>query len=124
MRDTKKERLLRTKPAGKFPLGQVVVTAGVARAMALADAERGDGQLYGAAVAETLARHELGDWGDVGDEDKQVNEDALKNGERLLSSYVVWQDKTGTHGTPEGTRIWIITEADRSATTVLFPDEY
>jgi len=58
-------------------------------------------------------RHASGDWGEVCDEDKQANEQALINGDRLLSAYDVM-----------GKRIWIITEYDRSLTTILFPDEY
>lgn len=61
-----------------------------------------------------LARHLSGDWGDMNDADKQTNEQALKDGNRLFSAYQVRED----------TRIWIITEADRSATTVLLPEDY
>jgi hypothetical protein len=119
--------------ATKVPLGQVVMTAGVATQIARAEARRGDGVAYGAAVAEALARHEGGDWGEVCAEDKASNDDAVKfdgipgkedERQRVLSAYTIWQDKTGTHGTPEGTKVWIITEWDRSVTTVLFPDEY
>ena len=56
----------------------------------------------------------IGDWGDLDNEDKQENELSLKEGYRLLSAYK-------KEGLP---KIWIITEADRSATTVLFPEEY
>jgi hypothetical protein len=118
-----RDRLLGTKRAVKFPLGQVVMTCGVAAAIEEAD-EKGQGGAYRAAVAEALARHESGDWGIMPDEGKAENEDALKHGNRLMSAYLIWQDATGTHGTPEGTKVWIITEYDRSVTTVLFPDEY
>lgn len=64
-------------------------------------------------VAELLARHQGGDWGDVGGEDGHLNDRALRNGGRLFSAY----------DTDAG-RVWIITEADRSATTVLLPSEY
>lgn len=60
-----------------------------------------------------LVRHARTDWGDLGDEDKAANNLALCDGSRILSAYE----------TPKG-RIWIITEADRSATTILLPDEY
>lgn len=63
--------------------------------------------------ANCFKRHISGDWGNVDDHDKHVNDHALNNGERLLSSYVL----------PEG-KLWIITEADRSVTTLLLPDEY
>jgi len=62
----------------------------------------------------SLTRHRREDWGNLTDEDKQENELSLKEGFRLLSAYEA-------EGLP---KIWIITEADRSATTVLFPDEY
>ena len=61
-----------------------------------------------------LSRHLNGDWGDVDEADKAANNRALRYGDRLLSAY---------HA-PDGTRFWIITEADRSCTTVLLPDNY
>jgi hypothetical protein len=70
-------------------------------------------------VQESLNRHVKGDWGDVDDEDKQTNDQALKQGTRLLSAYS--DDRFPKNGVAT---IWIITEADRSATTILFPDEY
>lgn len=87
-----------------FPLGRTVATRG-----ALAALERAD-QGFG----EFLARHARGDWGDVPPEDAAENRRALQHGLRLLSSY----------RTRRGERIWIITEADRSVTTILLPDEY
>jgi hypothetical protein len=63
---------------------------------------------------DLFMRHQRGDWGEVGNDDKQANEQALENGERLLSAYRL---KTGV-------KVWVITEADRSATTILLPDEY
>jgi hypothetical protein len=65
-------------------------------------------------MTAALRRHECGDWGDVNAADKAANNAALNTGERLLSSY----------RTADGTKFWIITEADRSATTVLLPDDY
>lgn len=65
-------------------------------------------------VNESIRRHLKGDWGDMDTEDKQENALSLKEGYRLLSAYE-------GRGLP---KIWIITEADRSATTVLFPEEY
>jgi hypothetical protein len=64
-------------------------------------------------------RHPFGDWGDLEEEDKQRNEQALRNGSRILSAYTL----------SDGTTIWIITEAEdddgeRSHTTVLLPEEY
>jgi hypothetical protein len=63
---------------------------------------------------EFLSRHLRGDWGDLGQEDKAENELSLKYGLRLLSSYQVTDNQ----------RLWIITEADRSVTTLLLPEEY
>jgi len=60
-----------------------------------------------------LALHQAGDWGTVDDEDRQANEAALRDGTRFLSSYGEGDD-----------RLWVITEADRSVTTILRPDEY
>ncbi len=65
-------------------------------------------------VLDCLKRHAAGDWGDLGEEDKKANDAALKDGSRLLSAY----EKPGLP------KIWIITEWDRSVTTVLFPEEY
>ncbi len=64
--------------------------------------------------AEFLSRHEAGDWGEVGPEDWAENELSLREGFRILSAYTL---KTGV-------KIWIITEADRSITTILLPEEY
>jgi hypothetical protein len=85
----------------KFPLGQVVITPG---AMEILPPQE---------VSVALSRHSNCDWGDLCEEDKQENEFSLKIGLRLMSSY-----KTGN------VKFWIITEADRSATTILLPDEY
>src|SRR5262249_32964915 len=61
-----------------------------------------------------LQRHLEGDWGEVSEEDQEANNSALKYGGRLLSSYRIGN----------GVELWVITEADRSVTTVLLPDEY
>ena len=61
-----------------------------------------------------LARHAIGDWGEIDDEDRRENERSLANGCRLLSAYTL----------RDGTRIWVLTEADRSSTTILLPGEY
>ena len=64
--------------------------------------------------SEYLGRHLRGDWGDLCSEDKEANLEALKKGLRILSAYRL----------PDGTKVWIITEADRSVTTALLPSEY
>jgi hypothetical protein len=88
----------------KFPLGQVVATPGVLQAL----------QAAGQNPLEFLQRHASGDWGELCQEDKQENELSLRHGLRILSAYRL----------SDGAKIWIITEADRSATTLLLPSEY
>ena len=88
----------------RFSLGMVVATPG---ALAAADAANDMLMRY-------VARHVLGEWGDLDAADKRANEQALKHGARLLSAY---------HLT-DGTKIWIWTEADRSSTCVMLPEEY
>ena len=86
-----------------FPLGRVVATPGALKLLA----EVGEDPLC------YLARHASGDWGDLDAHDRRENEWSLKHGWRVLSYYPVGE-KT----------VWIITEADRSATTILLPEEY
>ena len=86
-----------------FLLGQIVATPG---ALALLSS-------LGLSPNTLLSRHANGDWGDLDDEDKAANDQALKDGDRLLSAYE----------TPGG-KVWIITEWDRSVTTILLPSEY
>ena len=88
----------------KFPLGRTLATPGALAVL----------QESGQSPAFFLDRHRQGDWGIVSADDRQANDEALVGGERLLSAY----------RTRKGERIWIITEADRSATTILRPDEY
>jgi hypothetical protein len=87
-----------------FNLGQLVATPGALRALESA----------GESPFAYVERHVTGDWGDLVEEDKQENELALKSGFRLFSSYRLRDE----------TKIWIITEHDRSATTLLLPSEY
>jgi hypothetical protein len=82
----------------------VVSTPGALEAMALA----------GHDGSQLLARHRSGDWGDVCDTDKHANGRAVVADERILSAYTL----------PTGTKVWIITEADRSSTCILLPNEY
>ena len=95
-----------------FTLGQLVMTRRVNDLVA-------DDEEFNKFVVKSLNRHAKGDWGDVDDEDKQTNDYSLKAGMRVLSAYN--DDRFPKHGIAT---IWIITEADRSATTILFPDEY
>ena len=91
-----------TKPC--FSLGRVLATPGALEALAEAEQQ----------PDEFLSRHVVGDWGDVCPEDAQENELSLQHGFRLLSAYTL----------STGDKLWIITEADRSATTLLLPEEY
>lgn len=92
-----------------FPLGQIVATAAVSELIHQhgLDAE----------IQNLLQRHVTGDYGNVCDSDKAENELSVKEGYRILSAYSIC---IGT----EEYKIWIITEADRSVTTLLFPSEY
>lgn len=90
----------------KFNLGNVVMTRGVA-------AEINENSNYKSEITNCLIRHHKGDWGDVSKEDALMNDTAVEIGEQILSSYMTSKD-----------RIWIITEYDRSVTTILFPSEY
>lgn len=66
-----------------------------------------------------LKRHQTNDWGDMEEEDKQSNDDALINGGRIFSGYKIPKNMVAN-----GLKIWIITEHDRSTTTILYPSEY
>jgi hypothetical protein len=87
--------------AAKFPLGNIVMTVNAA------------GRLDAGSVQLGLQRHAAGDWGELDADDAEENEIGLKEGNRLFSAY----------GTGEE-RFWIITEWDRSVTTVLMPEDY
>ena len=89
-------------PVAKFRLGQIVATPNALSQLTHEDTLRG------------IQRHQAGDCGDVSDEDRQENELSLKEGFRLFSVY---------HAA-NGVKFWIITEADRSATTILMPEDY
>jgi len=91
----------------KFNPGKLMMTRGVSDLIDVND----DFAMH---VQLSLRRHLAGDWGDITDDDRVANEMALQDTDRLLSAYL-------REGLP---KIWIITEVDRSATTVLFPDEY
>lgn len=92
------------KTSPKFGLGQIVATPGAVAAF----------ELCSETPADYLRRHQAGDWGEVCDEDRQENEFSLLHGFRLLSAYTL----------ANGTRLWVITEADRSSTCLLLPSEY
>ena len=87
-----------------FQLGKLVGTPGALDAMENAKQS----------PFELLARHVTGDWGDLDDEDKKENELSVKEGFRILSAYKI----------ETGVKVWVITEWDRSMTTILLPEDY
>ncbi|TAK61873.1 hypothetical protein [Methylobacter sp.] len=87
-----------------FDLGQTLATPGAIEAL----------QQAGVSAASLLCRHQCGDWGDLEDEDLAENKVALNQGFRIFSSYQL----------TDTIRIWVITEADRSVTTLLLPQDY
>jgi hypothetical protein len=93
-----------------FSLGQIVSTPG---ALGSCSPEH---------LLDCLRRHTRGDWGSICDEDRAANDDAVVNGGRILSAYPIDPGKP-CEGYGENC-LWIITEADRSVTTFLLPDEY
>ena len=93
-----------TTTTTRFALGRILATPGAINAMK----EAGESPL------KLLRRHVHGDWGDLHEDDLRANELATRRGMRILSAYVL----------STGERVWIITEANRSATTILLPQEY
>ena len=93
-----------TKPKPLFDLGSLVATPGALVAL----------EKSGQNAMDFLSRHITGDWGDLSKEDSEENRLSLVRGFRLLSSYRTAADD----------KLWVITEADRSVTTILLPEEY
>ena len=96
---------LEPKPGPKFKLGNIVMTANAERQIPLDE------------MMIALQRHQHGDWGDVCEQDRKTNEEALELGNRLMSVYKSEREL-------EVITFWIITEWDRSVTTVLLPEDY
>ncbi len=92
----------------KFELGRLALTIGV-------DKKMKEDSSFKNFVQVSLDRYGQCDWGDTCDEDKQTADESLRDGERILAVY---------EHENSGAKIWIITEWDRSVTTILFPDEY
>ncbi len=119
--DYRKRDTVPTRLNQRFAMGRLYATPG---ALSVLRNIATDGKPYSvqratdadplALVLPYVGRHMASDWGDVSAEDAAANEAALVTGERLLSVYVL----------PDGQRLWIITEADRTRTTVLLSDEY
>lgn len=91
-----------TQTAARFELGRILLTRGFSSEVHYDDFFR------------ALVRHMGGDWGELSDDDREANENAVQDGGRILSRYV----------TRDGTVFWVITEHDRSVTTFLLPIEY
>lgn len=92
-----------------FPLGRLLITANLQQQLKESDPEHWERDLLA-----LIARHASGDWGDLDEHDHAENDMALKDGGRLFSAYT----------TGNGLKVWVITEADRSCTTALLPDDY
>ena len=91
-----------------FPLGRVVITTNLKAMLQEANPARWEAVLIG-----LISRHRCGDWGDLDEEDKRRNDLALDRGFRIFSAYQTGSD----------VKVWIITEGDRSVTTVLVPED-
>ena len=89
-------------PVALFRLGRIVATPNALEELSQQD------------VLSAIKRHQAGDWGELDEHDRQANDRALTDGTRLFSVY----------RSVSGMRFWVITEADRSATTVLLPEDY
>lgn len=94
----------RNFPPALFPLGAIYATPGAFTALGRA----------GLTPWALLTRHRSGDWGEICEEDRGLNEWSISNGERIFSVYQL----------PTGERVWVITEADRASTMLLLPCEY
>jgi hypothetical protein len=91
-----------TIPVAVFRLGRIVATPNARESITQDD------------ILTGIQRHQAGDWGNLGDDDRVANDQALAQGGRIVSAY----------NAMNGTRFWLITEADRSRTTVLLPEDY
>ena len=111
---------MNTLKAPLFPTGEFLVTPGALLASIACQAN----------LEGYLERHACGDWGVLDAHDRRVNEEALRNGHRILSAYDLPADKADSEldkadgESQTSIRIWIITDADRRRSTVLLPDEY
>ena len=99
-----------TKQQPLFPLGKCYMTPGINTLV----------EQQALAVDEYLYRHQRGDWGNLTQKDAAENETSLQQGLRIFSAYDVEGKNAGSHSI----KIWVITEADRSTTKVLLPEEY
>jgi hypothetical protein len=96
-------------PDQLFPLGRIMMTTNLQGKLQETNPEGWEEELQG-----LITRHASGDWGDIAEEDQRENELAVRQGFRIFSAYT----------TSSGIRVWVITEADRSVTTALAPEDY
>jgi hypothetical protein len=89
-------------PTARFRIGRIVATPNALSVITQAE------------ILTAITRHQAGDWGDVPPKDQNANEQALLNGKRVVSSF----------RSTKGLKFWVITEADRSSTTILLPEDY
>ena len=101
-------------PAKLFFPGRVVATPGALEALDAAEPIAETPADHLSLSMRLLSRHLSGDWGDLDDFDKRQNDEAIRLNNRIFSAYVL----------STGVKVWVITEADRSATTFLLPEEY
>lgn len=87
-----------------FPLGQIVATPGALEALTQSSQS----------PLDFISRHQDGDWGECDSDDRLANDEAVDRGDRVFSVY----------RTAKGEKLWVITEADRTSTCILLPDEY
>jgi phosphoribosylformylglycinamidine (FGAM) synthase-like enzyme len=97
-----------------FNLGQVVHTPGVRKAL-------GNDPEADQSMADVLTRHVSGDWGDMDAEDKAANDESVKDKGRIVSAYKLTPIQSPER---DAVKVWVITEWDRSVTTILLPEEY
>ncbi len=102
-----------TQTEARFELGELCYTPGALDVI----------QRYQVSPFQLICRHVSGDWGDVCEVDAQTNEEALQQGSRIFSVYVL-PPPLSEGKTLSAAKVWIITEADRSVTTILLPEEY
>lgn len=101
-----------TKNLNKFQIGKLLASYQV-------NADIINTENFSEFCKQSVQRHQIGDWGDMPEEDKISNDDALKNEGRIFSGYNVPETMKAN-----GSKIWIITEWNREATTILYPSEY
>lgn len=110
-----------TEGTAKFYLGEMIsMTDGVDGWVVDNDTDMINRSMF---ILNSLQRHREGDWGDLDESDKKANDEAVAEGSRILSAYDIPRGHSGGPGAGD-VKVWIITEADRSSTTIMWPSEY